>query len=72
MVNIKIVIYFYILLLYYFIILFFLIVYRYMENDNPNQKIGFWTLMAIVINAQLGASIFFLPKDLAIFGPRRY
>jgi len=43
-----------------------------MKNDNSNQKIGFWTLIAIIINAQLGASIFFLPKDLAVFGPRRY
>jgi hypothetical protein len=40
--------------------------------SNECGKIGFFTLLAIVINAQLGASIFFLPKDLAVFGPRRY
>lgn len=32
-----------------------------------NQKIGFWPLLAIVINAQLGASIFLIPSKLAIF-----
>ena len=42
-----------------------------MSADNSSQKIGFWTLIAIVINAQLGASIFLLPSKLAIFGPRR-
>ena len=43
-----------------------------MSNNNSNQTISFWTLLAIVINAQLGASIFLLPSKLAIFGPRRY
>ena len=39
------------------------------EKNNLGQKIGFWTLLAIVINAQLGSSIFLLPTKLAAFGP---
>jgi len=37
------------------------------ENTNLGQKIGFWTLLAIVINAQLWSSIFLLPTKLAAF-----
>lgn len=40
-----------------------------METEDK-YKIGFWTLLAIVINAQLGASIFLLPSKLASFGPQ--
>ena len=43
-----------------------------MYHDSNKHKIGFWALMSIVINAQLGASIFLLPSKLAVFGPRRY
>ncbi len=38
-----------------------------MENKKGlnNSKIGFWSLLSIVIGAQLGASIFLLPSQLA-------
>ncbi len=36
-----------------------------MKNDNVKQQMGFWSLLAIVIGAQLGASIFLLPTELA-------
>ena len=35
--------------------------------ETTKSQIGFWTLLAIVINAQLGASIFLLPSKLAAF-----
>ncbi len=35
--------------------------------ETTKSQIGFWTLLAIVINAQLGASIFLLPSKLAVF-----
>ena len=34
---------------------------------DSGSKIGFWTLISIVIGAQLGASIFLLPSELAAF-----
>ena len=40
-----------------------------MECCSLNNKINFWMLLAIVINAQLGSSIFLLPTKLAVFGP---
>lgn len=36
-------------------------------TENLKNKIGFWTFLAIVINAQIGASIFLLPAELARF-----
>ncbi len=39
-----------------------------MSHDlSANSKIGFWSLLSIVIGAQLGASIFLLPSELARF-----
>ncbi len=36
-------------------------------TDDLKNKIGFWTFLSIVINAQIGASIFLLPAELARF-----
>ena len=36
-----------------------------MSENNMKSQIGFWSLLAIVIGAQLGASIFLLPTELA-------
>ncbi len=36
-----------------------------MTNETDKSKMGFWSLLAIVIGAQLGASIFLLPSELA-------
>lgn len=38
-----------------------------MNNNNSQSKIGFWSLASIVVSAQLGASIFLLPSQLAHF-----
>lgn len=39
-----------------------------MSNTNSDKsKIGFWTLISIVISAQLGASVFLMPSALAPF-----
>lgn len=39
-----------------------------MPHINQNEsKIGFWTLISIVISAQLGASVFLMPSALAPF-----
>ncbi len=36
-------------------------------SEDLKNKIGFWTFLSIVINAQIGASIFLLPAELARF-----
>ena len=36
-----------------------------MSETNVKSQMGFWSLLAIVIGAQLGASIFLLPAELA-------
>ncbi len=36
-------------------------------SELLKNKIGFWTFLSIVINAQIGASIFLLPAELARF-----
>lgn len=38
-----------------------------MNSNNSQSKIGFWSLASIVVSAQLGASIFLLPSQLAHF-----
>ncbi len=38
-----------------------------MSSNNSQSKIGFWSLASIVVSAQLGASIFLLPSQLAHF-----
>lgn len=38
-----------------------------MSIDDSKSKIGFWSLISIVISAQLGASIFLMPSQLAQF-----
>lgn len=37
------------------------------SSASDNSKIGFWSLLSIVVSAQLGASIFLLPAQLAKF-----
>ncbi len=38
-----------------------------MASQSSESKLGFWTLISIVISAELGASIFLLPSQLAHF-----
>lgn len=38
-----------------------------MNSNNSQSKMGFWSLASIVVSAQLGASIFLLPSQLAHF-----
>ncbi len=38
-----------------------------MQETAKESKIGFWSLFSIVVGAQLGASIFLLPSELARF-----
>lgn len=38
-----------------------------MSAVDSKSKIGFWTLISIVVGAQLGASVFLLPTELAPF-----
>ncbi len=47
--------------------IFFFIQKGFMNDDNSKSKIGFWSLISIVVSAQLGASIFLLPSQLAQF-----
>jgi len=37
----------------------------FMDTQTKKSKMGFWSLLSIVIGAQLGASIFLLPSQLA-------
>ena len=38
-----------------------------MNSNKSQSRIGFWSLVSIVVSAQLGASIFLLPSQLAYF-----
>jgi APA family basic amino acid/polyamine antiporter len=40
---------------------------EFLVKDSSKSKIGFWSLVCLVISAQLGASIFFMPSQIAQF-----